>query len=389
MVTVGIIGYGRQTKRIVDILLERDESCRIGAITDPRREEIIRDMQAEGKDPSSIRFYDDPEEMLKAGNIDGVFIGTRCSQHARLARLVLQYGYPLHLEKPVATNMADLLALRDAYRQYGGRVIVSFPLRVTKHVQLVKEVVDSGKIGTVEHVQAVNNVGYGGIYFHNWYRDENETQGLFIQKATHDFDYINYVLGIRPTAICAMTSKQIFKGDKPAGLACEDCTEWETCPESPRVLQRYAFETPQGNLCCFARDTGNEDSGTAIIRYESGMHAVYSQNFFVRKGAAKRGARFMGYKGTVEFDWSTNVVQVFMHHSPVVERYELDTAAMSAGHGGGDYALVDNFIDMLHGRTTESLSPLDAGLQSILMSLQAKLSAQTGTFRSLGWPDTK
>ena len=41
-----------------------------------------------------------------------------------------------------------------------------------------------------------------------------------------------------------------------------------------------------------------------IVRYESGMHAVYSQNFFARKKAARRGARLYGYLGTLEYDLS-------------------------------------------------------------------------------------
>ena len=56
----------------------------------------------------------------------------------------------------------------------------------------------------MEHVQAWNNVPYGWCYYQSWYRDENETQGLFLQKATHDFDYINYLVEKRPVMVCAM-----------------------------------------------------------------------------------------------------------------------------------------------------------------------------------------
>ncbi|WP_256976081.1 hypothetical protein [Paenibacillus sp. MY03] len=46
------------------------------------------------------------------------------------------------------------------------------------------------------------------------------TRGLFVQKATHDFDYINHILGLKHITVCAMTSKQIFKGNKRAGMQC-------------------------------------------------------------------------------------------------------------------------------------------------------------------------
>ncbi|MEK0313207.1 Gfo/Idh/MocA family oxidoreductase [Cohnella sp. 56] len=76
--------------------------------------------------------------------------------------------------------------------------------------------------GEIEHVQAVDNVPYGSVYFHNWYRDERETGGVFLQKATHDFDCINHLIGLKPVSVCAVKSKQIFKGDKPEGLYCKD-----------------------------------------------------------------------------------------------------------------------------------------------------------------------
>ncbi|WP_261800450.1 Gfo/Idh/MocA family protein [Paenibacillus sp. PAMC21692] len=386
MSNIAVIGYGSQVKRLIDILLEQDKSCQIAAIADPKHEEIKRQMQAEGADTSGIQYYESADELLGQNKYDGVLIGTRCSLHTPMAIKVLNKGFPLYLEKPVSTSMTDLIALREAYRSSVSPVVVSFPLRVTHHVKLVKEIIDSGKIGTVEHVQAVNNVAYGSVYYHNWYRNEEETQGLFLQKATHDFDYITHILGIKPVRVCAMTSKQIFKGTKRAGLTCGECSEQESCPESPQNL-RKSGEQPFGDHCCFAEDTGNEDSGSALVEYESGMHVSYSQNFFVKKKAGTRGARFMGYKGTVEFDWATDQVKVFMHHTPRVETYQIDSSATAVGHGGGDHILMDNFAQMMKDHGTKSISPLEAGLESALLCLKAKASAQTGSFQKIEWPD--
>ena len=71
--------------------------------------------------------------------------------------------------------------------------MVSFPLHVTCIVQEMKRLVDSGALGDVVSVQAVNNVPYGGVYYHSWYRDAALTGGLFLQKSTHDIDYITPV----------------------------------------------------------------------------------------------------------------------------------------------------------------------------------------------------
>ena len=204
--------------------------------------------------------------------------------------------------------MQDLLNLKTAADLSSSPVVVSFPLRVTPLVSVAKDIISSGKVGSVEHVQAVNNVPYGWCYYMDWYRDENITQGLWLQKATHDFDYINYLLGLKPVSVAAITSKRVYKGDRPAGLKCVDCGEWDTCMESPYHLYytRHEIEKVEdiGRSCGFAQDTGNEDCGSALVEYENGVHLSYSQNFFARRGAARRGATLIGYKGTIEFNWS-------------------------------------------------------------------------------------
>ncbi|MGO4268723.1 Gfo/Idh/MocA family protein [Paenibacillus sp. TAF58] len=373
---LGVIGYGSRIQYVISEVMKQDPSCQIKSIVDNREDKTREELRQQGLE--NVQLYETAEQMLASERLDGVLIDTRCSLHTSMALKVLPTGIPLYLEKPVSTTMEDLMRLKMGGKASHSQVVVSFPLRLTLIVQLVKEIIDSGKIGTVEHVQAINNVTYGRVYFQNWYRDENETGGLFLQKATHDFDYINYVLGLQPTSVCAMTSKQVFKGSKPAGLKCVDCEDNRSCSEST------AFRTdldPSWQSCCYAQDTGNEDSGSVLMRYPTGMHASYSQNFFVQGDAGARGARFMGHKGTVEFDFTTGKVKVFMHHTPRVETYEFSSGA---GHFGGDTELARNFVDVMRG-TAASISPLDDGLSSALLCLKAKESAETGSFQSIYW----
>ena len=123
-------------------------------------------------------------------------------------------------------------------------------------------------------------------------------------------------------------------------------------------------------------DTGNQDSGSAIVEYSNGMHAVYSQDFIARKGAGKRGARLIGYYGTVEFDFNTGVVQLYYHNSDATETYRFPTGH---GHSGGYAALIRNFCDVVAGRDV-SHSPLSDGILSAKMCLCAKKSAAEKIF---------
>lgn len=378
MLKIGVIGFGNRMSYIVDILLKSDEVSLVAVMdTDIAS---VRENYLNKEKFKTVNYYTDAEAMLKNEKLDGVCIGTRCSSHTDYAILVAKYGIPLFLEKPVCTNSEDLERLKKI-QGFDEKVVVSFPLRNSNLILEVKRLIDADLLGHIEHVQAYNNVAYGRGYYHKWYRDENETGGLFLQKATHDLDYINFLLGdLKPVRLCAMKSKQIFKGNKPPSLKCADCKEAKTCPESPENVFKAGDEGTKGEYCCFAVDTGNEDSGSVIIEYDSGMHIVYSQDFIVRNGAAKRGARLIGYKGTLEFDWYKNDIVLYHHDKNETETFKLDEC--KGTHFGGDEALVKNFINVIKGKE-KSGTPLSSGIASAELCLAARKSSIEHVFVNL------
>ncbi len=377
MLNIGVIGFGRRMEAIVGKLLATGE-VRLAALCDKAPFDEVREKRKKFAFPEDIRFYGDAEEMLKSERLDGVCIGTTCPFHTEYALLVAKYNLPMFLEKPVSINEEDLERLKGILH-LNEQVVVSFPLRLTPIVARVKEIIDSGELGEIGQVQAYNNVPYGPNYFHAWYREESVTGGQFLQKATHDLDYINYLLGdVKPVRICAMKSKQIFKATKKAGLKCKDCPENKTCPES------FYNTKPTFPLddwyCCYAEDSTIEDSGSAIVEYENGMHAVYTQNFFAREKAAKRGARFIGYKATLEFDWYTNSITVFSHTDGGVMTYTVSPD--DEAHGGGDAILARNFLGVMKGGEV-SHSPLSEGILSANMCIMAKKSSEEHKFMDI------
>jgi len=381
---LGVIGYGERARHMAQTMLQLGPSVKLSAIADPRNESLRSQMASE--DPAlsaGLQFYESPDDMLDSEQLDGVIVGTRCSLHTTMALKALKRSIPLFLEKPIATTMNDLMALKAAM---SSRVVISFPLRVSAIVRLASQIIDSGSIGTIEHVQAWCNVPYGAVYYQSWYRDESETHGMFLQKASHDLDYVNYLLaGNRPLYVCAMKSKQVFRGTRPAGLHCSDCDERRTCFESPYNSSRpapLALDMPSKEMCAFAVDTGNEDSGSALVQYESGMHVSYSQNFYSRNKAASRGARFIGYKGTIEFDWYTDRLTVKHHHDNRIETHQFDA---TGDHGGGDRVLAANFIEVMRGEAP-SISSMENGLINGLLCLKATESAANRRFEAIEFP---
>jgi len=337
-------------------------------------------------DKSEVTFYKSLTEMIRKAKPDGLIIGTRCNTHATLAIEAAKYDIPLFLEKPVAISMSQALALEKAFEKSRCKVVVSFPLRVSPLCQFARNLIEQGNIGEPQHVHAVNYVPYGAVYWEEEYRNYKITQGLFLQKATHDFDYLSYLMGSPIVRVAALANYgRVFGGNKPAGLVCSKCSEQDTCLESPKNRSRY--NPADKNLrkdhpCLYSKDCGspetgtNEDCSSALLEFASGAHGVYSQVFFARNDAASRGAIVSGYNGTISFDWYKNELKHIRHHSPFSD---ISKASANMNHFGGDDMLVRNFLDILLSNA-ESKTPIRIGLQSVYACLAAKKSANSGHF---------
>jgi predicted dehydrogenase len=383
---IGIIGCGNRVSGMARNLARLDQACRVAAVADPRADELRA-----RRNPllSGAAFFKTANELLSADRYDGIMIGTRCSLHTEMARKVGPTGTPLFLEKPVATTFDQVKALAAAAPTFTAPVVVSFPLRVSPIVERVKEIIASGRLGTIEHVVAVNDVPYGEGYYAGWYRDYAEAGGLFLQKATHDFDYLSHLVEQPVRWVCAMKSQRVFGGraDKPFELYCKDCGEKGTCSESPFNTQ--GMLSPHGRKawkdwrkCLFSAAIRNEDSGNAILEFANGVQASYTQNFFARRGAARRGARLYGYRGTIEFDWYTNRITVYPHARGRVETIRM---AGDDAHFGGDDVLCQEFAGAMR-RKAASRAPLAAGIHSALTCLWARESADRRVFCEVRLP---
>ena len=378
MLKIGVIGYGHRISSVVDTMREFGIPFAIVAISDPRSVEI-----KSRNDPflNGTVFYDNEDDLLAKADIDGVMIGTWCSSHAPMACKAAKRNLPLFIEKPVAISFDQVKELREAFKEVESPTVVSFPLRLSQICLKLKEMIEADEIGRVEHVVAFNDVPYGGVYFWNFYRDYDIVGGLFLQKATHDLDCIQFLLDQQPVRLAAMNAQRVYGGNKSFDLRCKDCDEQIDCPESPFNLYYRHHEDDkvkehEERMCLFSEGIENEDMSNCIIEYENGTQASYTQNFFARHGAARRGARLYGHKGTIQFDWYANRIDVFKHQQPTVHTIEFKC---DMPHFGGDRELAFDFLlTMRDGRP--SRSPMCAGIDSALTCLWARESARTGSF---------
>ncbi len=359
---IGIIGLGRRMGDLVKLLKERESDLEIVGVIDTNPEAAREHLSEEER--GKVRFFDSVEALIREGKPDGVTIGTRCDTHTPFAIEVSRTGLPIYLEKPVANSMEQAIALEAAFEKSKSRVVVSFPLRTSLICERARQLIDQGVIGRPEHLQAVNYVAYGDVYFNSWYRDHSVTQGLFLQKATHDFDYLAYLAGAPITRVAAMSSRgRVFRD-----------TSTRTANPDPNSLYYDQIGTPESGM--------NEDSSSALLEFANGAKGVYTQVFFSAR-YQRRGATVSGFKGTIEFDWYTGKLLTTHHRAPFTEHTDID---MGDDHFGGDSALAASFLATIRDGA-EPIVSIREGIESAYACLAAKQSAESGQFvnvRQLG-----
>lgn len=350
---LALIGCGSRLSNLVAEIARQDPSLRISAVLDPdpqavqRLPEALRD---------GVRRVDSVADLVRSG-ADAVAVGTRCDLHAPYAIQLAGTGLPLLLEKPVATTPEQAEALERAFDRSRCRVAVSFPLRFTPLYLRARETLRSPAFGRTEHILAVNYVPYGDVYFAKWYRDHRITQGLFLQKATHDLDYLMDAVGSPIVRVAAMASH---------GRVYRDAATRVGGPADAYYYEHAG--TPETGM--------NEDSSSALLEFADGTRGVYTQVFFSRRKAESRGATFSSFAGTLAFDWYRASITTQWHHRPFTDTATLDA---SVGHWGGDTALAAHVIAMVTSGEAPR-APLSAGLRSVYACLACKRSTETGAF---------
>lgn len=378
MLRIGIIGAGQRAAHIFRTAQKLDREVTLAVVADPDADQAraaLRDVEVEGLD--NTRFVPNVEALVElADGLDGLIIGSRCDLHTPLALAVAQTGLPVFMEKPVAVDAPQLAALAAAYAGRSDQIVVSFPLSVSPLFKKAMGIVRHGRLGKINQVTAFNYVPYGGVYFGQWYRDYETTGGMWLQKATHDFDYISKLSLGEPTRVVAMETQNVYGGKEPEGLRCSSCDLASTCLESPQNIKVRGDDGGMGtedHLCAFSESIENHDAGSAIVMYDNHVHASYTQNFVSRRSAFSRGARVTGYNATLEFDWATEQIRVIEHHGYAVEEISVN---QGEDHHGGDTVLARNFIDVIRGNDL-SQAPLIDGLRSAAICLAARAAAKS------------
>ena len=138
------------------------------------------------------------DEALADPAVTIVSICTPTPSHASLAIRALEAGRHVLLEKPIALTAADALAVAEAARTAQGVLMVAHVVRFFRGYAELAERVAGGSVGEPRAVRAHRLSA--APRWASWLDDEEQSGGMLVDFAIHDFDQANLLLG-EPIAV--------------------------------------------------------------------------------------------------------------------------------------------------------------------------------------------
>lgn len=93
------------------------------------------------------KVYGDYREMLEKEKFDLILVYSENSKHPEIVEAVAAKGAAIAVEKPMAKDMSDALAMVRSAKAHGVELFVNWPSTWSASTWKVKEVLDSGAIG--------------------------------------------------------------------------------------------------------------------------------------------------------------------------------------------------------------------------------------------------
>ena len=139
-VNLALLGAGNRGQGIFgQYALDMPHRCRFSAVVEP--DAAKREFFAKNHNIAAERCFSSFDEFFTAGldDLDGVVIATLEDQRIRPILDSMQKGYHILVEKPLCTNVDELIKLYDATVNYEKILIVCHQMRLAPAYRTIKE----------------------------------------------------------------------------------------------------------------------------------------------------------------------------------------------------------------------------------------------------------
>ena len=341
-------------------------------------------------------LYTDFDEMVRETEPDTVIVTTVDSTHHEYIIKGMEAGCDIITEKPMTTDETKCQSILDTQQRTGKDVIVTFNYRYSPHRQKMKELLMNGRIGRVTSVDFhwYLDIYHGADYFRRWHGKERFGGSLFVHKATHHFDLVNWWLDSEPVEVYANGKLEHYGANNDfRHIHCRGCPHQQKCDfyyditTSPRNMDLYvANEHHDGyhrDGCVWSEEIDIPDKMGAQIRYANDVQVSWSCTTY---------SPYEGYR--IAFNGTKGRMEAWIHERQPWPMEEYDEIRVTdnfgytqliqvphggGGHGGGDTRLKDKIFlnpdlpDPYH----QSAGSRD-GAMSILIGVAALKSVKEG-----------
>lgn len=355
------------------------------------------------------------DDMLAQTKPDLLIVTTKDSNHHEFIIKGLDFGCDVLTEKPLTTDEVKCQAILDAERRSGKKLIVGFNYRWSPYSTKIKELLMDNAIGEIVSVDFhwYLNTYHGASYFRRWHGLRQAGGTLWVHKATHHFDLLNWWLDSDPQEVFAYGALEHYGSNGPfRGNNCRDCSHTKECKfywditKSEHNMNLYvAHEKHDGYIrdnCLFRPEINIYDKMSAQIKYANDAVVNYSLTTY----SPFEGWRvaFNGKNGRIEawldIPWMENVSvdQAELHAQEMEQKgaekeqfrplilhknwneYEtINVPYERGGHGGGDSRLHDKiFKNPNNPDPMKHAAGIRDGAMSILIGVAARKSIESG-----------
>lgn len=190
-VRVGFLGGGFIAHYHGKMLHTSDAEVEIAAVHDPDRAKAAAFGSASG-----ARVVESEAELIES--VDAVYVTTWTSEHRRLVEAVAAAGKPLFCEKPLGTNLTDVVAMIDAVDRAGITNQVGLVLRDSPAFAFLRAMVQRPESGRLMSIVFRDDqfIPIQGMYGSTWRADVSKAgAGTLIEHSIHDLDLIEWIAG--------------------------------------------------------------------------------------------------------------------------------------------------------------------------------------------------
>ncbi|ODS54302.1 MAG: 4,5-dihydroxyphthalate dehydrogenase [Acidobacteria bacterium SCN 69-37] len=335
------------------------------------------------------------DEMFDRARPDLLMVTTVDATHTEFIVKALDRGIDVATEKPMVIDETQCQAVLDAERRNGRQIVVTFNYRYAPKHQRVKELLMAGEIGTVTSVDFswYLDTSHGADYFRRWHRLRNRSGSLWVHKATHHFDLINWWLDADPVTVTASAHLSNYGRNGPfRHTTCRGCPHSDQCDyrwdvtRDPELVALYVnAESADGYTrdgCVFKEDIDIFDTMNAVVTYSNGVTMSYSLNAFMPFEGFRLA--FNGTKGRLEVrdyerqPWTVDSPTEIHLTRNFGRRAIIEVPEATGGHGGGDDILRNIVFRNASVPAHLALPGSRAGAMSCLTGIAARHSSDRG-----------